>query len=139
MLLAKYNQRCLIHVQKYPTFKSGNSNIFLSFWLTLKPIYTIFIIMKKTIWKRISESQLRKKNKFWSFVAKGKISICVGSSTIPRHSSEILLGGNFKKLGHRKGLNALRKEVSLIMYDPFNLSSIIWCDYIPLFLPCHTV
>ena len=28
--------------------------------------------MKKTIWKRISESQLRKKNKFWTFVAKGK-------------------------------------------------------------------
>ena len=84
-----------------------------------------FIIMKKTIWKRISESQLRKKNKFWSFVAKGKISICVGSSTIPRDSSEILLGGTFKKLGYRKGFNALRKEVSLIMYDPFNLSSII--------------
>ena len=83
------------------------------------------IIMKKTIWKRISESQLRKKNKFWSFVAKGNISICVGLYTVPRDSSEILVVGNFMKLGHRKGLNALRKEVSLIMYDPFNLSSII--------------
>ena len=74
--------------------------------------------MKKTIWKRISESQLRKKNKFWSFVAKGKILICVGSSIIPRDWSEISLGDNFKKLNYHKGLNALWKEMSLIMYDP---------------------
>ena len=80
--------------------------------------------MKKTIWKRISESQLRKKNKFWSFVAKGKISISVGSPKIPRDASEffsqeaILRNWAIVK-------NALRKEVPLIMFDPFNLSSII--------------
>ena len=59
--------------------------------------------MKKTIWKRISESQLRKKNKFWSFVAKGKISISVGSPKIPRDANEFFFpGGNFEKLGYRK-------------------------------------
>ena len=89
--------------------------------------------MKKTIWKRISESQLRKKNKFWSFVAKGIILICVGSCIIPRDWSEISLGDNFKKLNYRKGLNALWKKNVFDNVRSINLSSIIWCDYIPLF------
>ena len=38
--------------------------------------------MKKTIWKRISESQIRKKSKFWTFVAKGKFCVYSAFSNV---------------------------------------------------------